>query len=46
MLKKIAIITALLIICGAFANWYANRDKVYQIIEASDLPQLDLFLIK
>lgn len=46
MLKKIAIITASLIIIGAFYTWYKHKDKIYIDIIGQGADQIDVFLLK
>lgn len=46
MLKKIAIITASLIVIGAFYTWYKQQNKIYTNIIGQGIDQIDVFLLK
>ena len=46
MLKKIAIITASLIVIGAFYTWYKQQNKIYTNIIGQGADQIDVFLLK
>lgn len=45
MIKKIAIITFSLMLCGAFVVWYKGKTN-YQIIESSNVDNINVFLVK
>lgn len=46
MLKKITIITASLIVIGAFYTWYKQQNKIYTDIIGQGVDQIDVFLLK